>query len=70
MEVKAKLKVKPFRVPNFVSLECEGMGEQVIPISSLTSEDLAAMAEEFERNLFKKAGKERPARADAPIGDK
>jgi hypothetical protein len=61
MKVQLEVKIKDFTVPNYVIEQTEGeeLGRS-IPLSALDSNTLAAMCEEFTRQVFEKAGKQRP----------
>lgn len=67
MKVTIELNLKPFQTPNFVLIESEPKprqdGFQVsnsIPLSEIDPGALEGLCEEFTREVFKKAGKQRP----------
>jgi hypothetical protein len=49
------LKTKPWRTPNFIRIDAEG--EPGISIVDAAPELLAAMCDEFRKEVFQKAGK-------------
>lgn len=65
MKTFIEVKLKPFGVPNFVVRDSDpvaGREQQSFPLSELSAETLEAMCEEFTREVFKKANKQRPPR--------
>jgi hypothetical protein len=62
MEIKIKVKVKPFPVPNYVVRDKPGtaidaaIGADGIPIAEIDVDTLKAMANAWRDELFKKAG--------------
>ena len=67
MKATIEVKLKPFKVPNFVLTEAEvkpsqeGMTE--VPkyaLSELSVDTLEALCEEFVKSVFEKAGKSKP----------
>ncbi len=67
MKVNIELNIKPFRTPNFVSLEKSEDGEDTpgIPIKQLDAETLDRLCEHFTKDIFRKAGKQRPEKVYA-----
>lgn len=70
MEATIKIKLKPFNVPNFVSLAGPELhaGEGFVQsntfaLSELDAVTLEKMCDEFTRAVFEKAGKQRPPQA-------
>ena len=55
MEINLKLDIEPFPVPHSVY---SNMGN--IPISSLSSEEIGQLCDDFRKSVFEKAGKEKP----------
>ena len=65
MEVTVKLKVKPFRIPNFVLADkqaADASNDTKFALSDLDADTLERLCEQFTKEVFKKAGKQRPAR--------
>jgi len=63
MEVNVKIKVKPFRVPNFVLADKQSSdpsNDTKFALADLEPEVLEALCEEFTNEVFIKAGKQRP----------
>lgn len=63
MEVSIKLKVKPFRVPNFVLADKESSdpsNDTKFALCDLDSMTLEKLCDEFIDEVFRKAKKERP----------
>lgn len=67
MSIKTSVKLKPFLVPNFVSVEAKpgrkGDGVQplpTIPVADLDSEALDGLAQAWLTELYEKAGKSSP----------
>jgi len=64
MKIEIEVKIKDFRVPNFVVREgTEGEENESagsIPLSDLSPNDLETLCDTFRRDVFKKAGKSRP----------
>ena len=67
MKIQIELKIKPFKVPNYVLVEQppypreEGLVEpQKFHLSELDSYALEEMCKEFTDSVFLKAGKGRP----------
>ena len=65
MEIKLKVKIKPFNVPNYVVTEAEpkprqeGFSEMPsIHLSDLDEDTLSKLCDDFTKAVFKKADKE------------
>ena len=64
---KVQVIAKAFTVPEYILLE--GVSDQPnvlnkLPLSYFSSDDLAFLCEEFEAEIFKRAGKHRHSRLD------
>lgn len=67
MKAAIEVKLKPFRVPNFVLAEAEAKPRQAgmtespkYALRELDAGTLETLCEEFTRSVFEKAGKRRP----------
>ena len=71
MKATLKVELQPFQTPNFVRAKTPpkprdaGFEEApCYPLSDLDPETLEDLCEQFTREVFKKAGKQRPPQAD------
>jgi hypothetical protein len=66
MKAKLELDVKPFMVPNFVTVQSPAPAESAeadrasYPLSALDPNTLDRLCDEFRDAVFKKAGKQQP----------
>ncbi len=59
MTAAIKVKLKPFRVPNFVLIDGHHLGSSV-SLDQIDAETLGMLCDEFKKSVFKKAGKAIP----------
>lgn len=65
MKVNIEIRLKPFRVPNFVLADkdsADPSNDTKFALADLDANTLEALCEDFTREIFRKAGKERPER--------
>lgn len=61
MKAKIDVELKPFLVPNFVILKSVDRDSRSLALGDLDAVTLDKLCEEFTREVFKKANKQRPA---------
>lgn len=70
MKATLKVELKPFRVPSFVLAKTDGKREEGFkedpkyPLSDLDPQTLESLCEQFTREVFRKAGKQRPPQCE------
>lgn len=63
MKIQHSVELKPFMVPSHAIVDMRDYGKDVdqsIPLKSLSVDTLAALCDEFRREVFAKAGKKDP----------